>query len=219
MRKDWTLQQPSDYARRMSNTFLDKVYKVKGAEETRTLYDAWSASYEDEVGQNGYATPGRCAKALAQAVDDTSRPILDFGCGTGLSGLALTLSGFTTIDGVDLSKDMLAQAEAKELYRSLHQIEADGPLPDATEYAAICAIGVIGAGAAPLSLLDKLFEALTPGAYLCFSFNDHTLADPSFEARVQDLIASGAARENTREYGDHLPGLNINSVVYVLQKT
>ena len=203
----------------MSEGFLNKVYTVKGADATRALYDEWSQSYEAEVGDNGYATPGRCADALARAMPDLTQPILDFGCGTGLSGLALKLKGFERIDGVDLSSEMLRQAETKRIYRSLSQIGADDPLPKTHDYAAITAIGVIGAGAAPLIVLDTLFDALSSGDFLCFSFNDHTLEDAAYDDRAQALVTSGVATLISKEYGDHLPGLNMNSMVYVLQKT
>lgn len=203
----------------MTRGFLDRVYSVSGADETRALYDDWSKSYEDEVARNGYATPGRCAQALADVLDDKEQPILDFGCGTGLSGLALKLHGFTRIDGVDLSADMLDEAKAKNIYATLTQIEADTPLETASGYTAIAAVGVIGAGAAPLSVLAMLFDVLRTGGFLCFSFNDHTLENPDYDAHVQNWIASGAARQLVRDYGDHLPGLHLKSVVYVLQKT
>jgi len=103
----------------MTDTFLDKVYDARDASSTRTLYDAWSDSYEAEVGSQGYALPPRCAAALAKFTDDLSAPILDFGCGTGLSGLAFKDAGFTTIDGHDLSADMLEEANNKGVYRKL----------------------------------------------------------------------------------------------------
>lgn len=203
----------------MSKTFLDKVYDVEGVDATRDLYDAWSQSYEDEVRDNGYALPGRAAEALAAALEDKTAPILDFGCGTGLSGLAFKLHGFTHIDGVDLSADMLAQAEGKNVYTTLTQISADGPKEmDLSPYAAVAAVGVIGAGAAPLDTLQGLFDAMPSGAALCFSFNDHTLEDPSFDGYVQQLFETNRARLLSREYGDHLPVLGINSVVYVIDK-
>ena len=137
----------------MTEKFLDKVYDARDAASTRQLYDEWAATYEAEVAENGYVTPGRCAAALADQMTDLSAPILDFGCGTGLSGLALKTAGFEVIDGVDLSADMLAEARSKGAYRKLSQIEADTPLPhQPSEYAAIAAIGVIGAGAAPISV-------------------------------------------------------------------
>lgn len=200
----------------MTDKFLHKVYDARTADETRDLYDAWSASYEAEVAENGYATPGRCADALAQFLTDKDAPILDFGCGTGLSGLALKLAGFTTIDGVDLSADMLAQAESKQAYRSLTQIAPDAPITG--DYQAIAAIGVIGAGAAPISTFDLIMKALPKGGYFVLSFNDHALSDPVNEARIAEWCDCGAASLLFKDYGPHLPGLDMKSNVYVLEK-
>jgi len=201
----------------MSDTFLDKVYAARSQDETREIYDAWAASYEAEVAKNGYVTPGRCAAALAALTPDLHAPVLDFGCGTGLSGLALKLAGFTTIDGMDLSAEMLAQAEAKDIYRTLTQATGDTEITMGA-YPSIAAIGVIGAGAAPISVLDTLMHALDKGGRLVFSFNDHTLEDPVHEARVSEWTDCGAARLLFRERGDHLPGLNMKSNVYILEK-
>ena len=203
----------------MGDKFLDRVYQARSAEETRALYDDWAASYESEVGENGYATPGRCAAALAKFLKDQTLPVLDFGCGTGLSGLALKLAGFEVIDGLDLSADMLAKAQEKMLYRHLEVIEAGAALPFAPgKYAAIAAIGVIGAGAAPISLLDVLMKGLAKGGLLVMSLNDHALADKKNEARINEWTDCGAARLLFREYGPHLPGLGMKSNVYVIEK-
>ena len=203
----------------MSENFLDKAYGARDVASTRELYDNWAASYEAEVGENGYATPGRCAAALARFSDDLGKPILDFGCGTGLSGLALKLAGFTMIDGIDLSADMLAKAKGKGVYHSLNHTEANAPLTHTPgDYAAIAAIGVIGAGAAPISTFDLLMKALAKGGLLVFSFNDHALQDKANEARVNEWIDCGAARLLFREHGAHLPGINLKSNVYVIEK-
>lgn len=201
----------------MSKGFLDKAY---GTQDARQLYDAWAASYDKEVADNGYVTPGRCAAALHAIMPDPTLPILDFGCGTGLSGLALRLAGFTTIDGLDLSTAMLKQATDKKLYRSLSQIEAGGTLKHKPgDYAAIAAIGVIGAGAAPISVFDTLMNGLASGGYLVFSFNDRALDDPENEARVQMYLDAGQAQLLFKEHGDHLPGIDIKSNVYAIEKT
>lgn len=204
----------------MGETFLNKAYTARTVEEIRDLYDAWAASYEDELAQNGYATPLRCAEALARFTDDLRAPVLDFGCGTGLSGIALASAGFETIDGVDISGDMLKGAEQKRVYRDLRRIEpGKSPVSRRGDYAAIAAIGVIGAGAAPTRTFDQLMKALTSGGLLVLSFNDHALADPSNEARVSEWIDCGSARLLFREYGDHLPGINLKSNVYVIERT
>lgn len=200
----------------MSENFLDKVYSARDADSTRTLYDDWSASYEAEVAAQGYATPARCAEALAAHVTDKTTPLLDFGCGTGLAGLALRLAGFEVIDGVDLSPQMLARAREKNVYRTLSQIEADAPL--AKNYTLISAVGVIGAGAAPISTFDTLMHALPGSGKLVFSFNDHALADPANTGRLNEWLDCGAARLLFMEHGPHLPGRDMNSTVYVIEK-
>jgi predicted TPR repeat methyltransferase len=201
----------------MTDPFFEKVYNARNKQETRDLYDSWAQTYEKAVQDEGYATPRRCAEALRAAMPDPLLPILDFGCGTGLSGLALRLAGFEVIDGVDLSQGMLDLAKDKDLYRSLSVIGPEDPAP--TGYSAIAAIGVIGKGAAPLDALNGLFAALAPGAKCVFSFNDHTLEDPAFEALVDDRIATGFLHELSRKHGEHLPGRNIKSTVYVIEKT
>ena len=203
----------------MTEKFLDKVYDARDASSTRQLYDEWASTYEAEVAENGYVTPGRCAAALADHMTDRSLPILDFGCGTGLSGLALKTAGFETIDGVDLSADMLAEARGKGVYRSLSQIEADSPLAhEPGTYAAIAAIGVIGAGAAPISVLHSLMKGLASGDLLVLSFNDHALADPANEAGLNEWLDCGAARLLFREHGPHLTKIDLSSCVYVIEK-
>jgi len=203
----------------MTNGFLNQAYGARDAASTRQLYDDWAANYEAEVAENGYATPGRCAAALRLHLTDVNAPILDFGCGTGLSGLALKLAGFNTIDGVDLSADMLEQAAAKSLYRTLAKIEAGTALTHPTgTYAAITAIGVIGAGAAPISVFDTLMGGLALGGFFVFSFNDHALQDPQNEGKLQSYLDSNSAQLLVKEYGDHLPGIVLKSNVYVIEK-
>lgn len=204
----------------MIEKFLDKAYDTSGTDETRSLYDAWAPTYEAELVENGYATPDRCAKALTRYTKDLSAPVLDFGCGTGLSGMALAQAGFRTIDGADLSADMLKGAEEKQVYRNLRLIEAgENPVRHRGDYAAIAAIGVIGAGAAPISTFDLLMKCLGRGGKLVLSFNDHALRNPVNEARMCEWLDCGAARLLFKDYGAHLPGIGLKSNVYVIERT
>ena len=204
----------------MSNDkFLDKAYDLDGEAQTRAHYDDWSASYDAEISRNGYATPARIAAALASVTPDKSAAILDFGCGTGMSGDALARAEFSLIDGVDLSPDMLAQARKTKTYRRLNVIEPDAHLPlKVGDYSAIVACGVIGAGGAPLATFDVLMALLPIGGLLAFSFNDHTLQDPAYEAKLQSYLRAQTAKLRHREHGEHLPGINLGAVVYVVEK-
>jgi predicted TPR repeat methyltransferase len=203
----------------MSETFLDRVYDKANPEETRALYDAWAPTYDTEIAQNGYATPTRIAKALAAHVTQKDAPILDFGCGTGLSGLALRSQGFDLIDGMDPSDDMLARARQKNAYRRLTRIAPTDTTPiEEGAYKTIAAIGVIGTGAAPASTFDILLRALPRGGLLGVSLNDHAIAAKVYEATMCNWLDSGAARLLFKEYGPHLPGQNIKSNVYIIEK-
>jgi len=203
----------------MADKFLDKVYGIKTAQDAQEVYDEWSSTYDDEVVENGYATPARCAAILAEHLNPPTLPILDFGCGTGLSGTALAALGFTTVDGIDLSAGMLETAKKRNVYRNLMHVPADAPIPVSPgDYAAIAAVGVITTGAAPAALLDTLLALLAPGGFIVFSFNDHALADPTYEARVKANLDAGVARQLSRTYGEHLPGIDMNSAVYLLEK-
>ena len=200
----------------MTKDFLETAYAERDVHETQSMYNAWSKSYEADMGGNGYATPARSAAGLAEFATDLSLPLLDFGCGTGLAGQAFKDAGFSVIDGTDLSPEMIAQAEAKQVYRNLQTLDAEAPIPQ--DYPLMAAVGVIGAGAAPLSMLGSLLHALTSGGLLVFSFNDHALADPQSVAHLNEWLDCGAARLLFAEHGEHLPAQGIESTVYVVEK-
>ena len=183
------------------------------------LYDRWAGSYDDDLTEQGYATPRRAAAALAAQDVPRDAPVLDFGCGTGLSGAALRDEGFAVIDGWDVSQGMLDLAAEKGCYRALTQIDPDAPPPAAEgDYAAVVAAGVISVGAAPPETFDAIMALLGPGGVFVFSFNDHTLEDSRYESRLMEWIDCGSAELLSREHGAHLPGLDLGSTVYALRK-
>ena len=202
----------------MTKTYLDKIYSADST-YLRPFYAQWAQSYDQEVGENGYITPLRIAEALARHVKDLSIPILDYGCGTGISGQAFQEAGFPTIDGVDISDEMLEVAAQKKIYRRLEVFAPEtGPDVKLAAYNIIAAVGVIGAGAAPLAVLDQIMALLAPKGLLVFSFNDHTLEDPAYDGRVENYVKQGQAALHLKDYGDHLPKQKINSNIYILEK-
>jgi len=203
----------------MASDFFDKVYRTTAQDAVETLYDDWAGSYDDDVTGNGYMTPGRVAAALAAHLPDRDTPMLDFACGTGLSGAALAEQGFTTIDGCDLSSPMLETARARGIYRHLVKLAPD-EAPDAApgDYGAIAAVGALSPGAAPAHYLEILLGCLAPGGLLALSYNDHTLAEPDYTARLARALEAAAVAERFREHGDHLVKLGSKSTVYILEK-
>jgi len=200
---------------RSRSSMLDaRLWTPRSVEETRSLYAGWAKDYDADVTGAGYRTPARLAAALARASDDLTAPILDFGCGTGLAGQALAAQGFTTIDGTDITAEMIDVARALGLYRDLRVTEPGAP--PAPGYTAIAATGVVSLGAAPPETLAMLLETLAPDGLLAFSYNDATLADDRYMEAL--AAAAGVADLLYEDYGPHLAAKDMGSTVYVLRK-
>ena len=199
--------------------FFDRAYGTTEQGEVQDLYEDWAATYDDDVIENGYETPGRCAAALAEFLSPPDTPIFDFACGTGLSGAALASLGFTVIDGVDISEAMLEVARKRGIYRDLRQTEPEDP-PGLTpgQYGAIAAMGALSPGAAPAHYLDWLLDGLAPGGLMVMSYNDHTLSDASYTGALAKALEAGTVRQRFKEHGDHIVKLGSKSTIYVLEK-
>jgi predicted TPR repeat methyltransferase len=205
----------------MTNTpkYFPRAYGIKSQSDINALYDDWAQSYDEEVKENGYVSPMRTAQALQQFAPSNAK-ILDFGCGTGLSGKALRSCDFTNLTGSELNVNMLDIAEQSNIYQNLIHttLEIPFPAPKGT-YDVITAVGVISSGAGPASLLHLALEQLNLGGLIAFSYNDAALNDPSYTEAVADAIASGKAEKLFEEYGDHLSKKDVGSMIYVLKRT
>ena len=80
------------------------------------------------------------------------------------------------------------------------------------------AAGVLSPGLAPPEALDQIFEMLPRDGRLAFSLNDHAISDGAHLGRLNELIDGGWAALDFKEYGDHIPGNDMKSYVYVLRK-
>ncbi|MEL7099003.1 MAG: methyltransferase [Pseudomonadota bacterium] len=199
-----------------------KLWTPRTVEETKDIYAKWADTYEDDVLGLSYATPARVAQAIGPYVTPQD-PILDFGCGTGLSGLALAEAGYEVIDGTDISEQMLAhaydkQAAGRDVYRNLWLGTPGAVQVTPGDYACIVATGVISLGAAPPEMLTVLLDALGPDGILAFSYNDPTLEEVSYTQALDAVIADGTARQLFRQHGPHLSEKVTGSDVIVLSR-
>jgi len=99
----------------------------------RSLFEGFAKTFESSlVGKLNYETPTIIANFLRLLISSVTLhyDILDLGCDTGLAGKAL-IDLEKTLVGIDLSKEMLKIAEAKNIYNRLiqdeiHQILSSG---------------------------------------------------------------------------------------------
>ncbi len=204
----------------MTSDRLGTVYDLQSPQAAAEFYDRWAADYETELTSGGYVTPLRCAAALAAHAGLPWAPLLELGCGTGLSGLALREAGFECLDGADISPGMLKIAGQKDAYRTLFEIDLSQPLDSVADdtYQNAAAIGVLNPNFMPATLIDNVLAKLPVGGCFVLSLNDHALAEGSMQTRILELTEHAIADLLFKEYGEHIPGTGLQSSVYVLQK-
>lgn len=195
-----------------------KLWTERPVSETIELYTDWAESYDHDVTSRGYHTPRRIAEALRLYKDDINGPVLDFGCGTGISGVALTMVGFDQIHGTDITEEMLNKANEKNVYRKLwHSQPGDIPAAPGT-YQLIVAAGVVSLGAAPPETLSLILDALASGSFAAISFNEPTLNDGRFDAVLNEEIDAKRCEIVFRENGPHLDDMDMTSDVIILRR-
>jgi SAM-dependent methyltransferase len=84
----------------------------------RIGYREWAATYDACV-------PGLLDVSILERIQSVrwsqTRACIDLACGTGRTGTWLLGRGVSSIDGIDLTPEMLTQAEKKQIYRRLQQ--------------------------------------------------------------------------------------------------
>ena len=119
---------------------LDRARSISSAEEAAQLYAEWASTYDEDVfGVLGVTGSARIAELLVSVLADPAQPVVDLGCGTGAVGQRLAQLGVTTIDGIDLSPEMLTVAARTGAYRNLTVGDLND-LPDHFERD-VCGVG------------------------------------------------------------------------------
>lgn len=199
-----------------SEGFLGTAYDLETGEQTLDHYQRWAGTYDQEVGvDNGYAQPARCAAALARVAGSCDH-VLDVGCGTGLSGVALRDAGFTRLDGCDFSPPMLERAAETGVYRRLFEADLNTGLGTDDAYDHAVAVGVFSFGHIRPDALREVLRVVRAGGAVVVGVNDHFWEVGELPAELDAIEADGLASVASREHGEHLPGAAIMGWVIVL---
>jgi ubiquinone/menaquinone biosynthesis C-methylase UbiE len=198
--------------------YVEDAYALESPEDNVRLYADWAESYEaDFVERHGYIYHQEVARQLVERFETPSSAILDVGCGTGVVGDALRKEGMTCIDGIDISAQMLAQAQKKKagdgapVYRNLIEADLTRPLDIADDqYAAIVSAGTFTHGHLGPEPLDELWRIAEPGAICVTGINEAHYESSGFAEKFSGAVAGGVITEPklvpASIYADESPG-------------
>ncbi|MDO9502934.1 methyltransferase domain-containing protein [Falsiroseomonas sp.] len=138
----------------------------------RDLFDQYAPRFDQDLQDRlHYRTPELLAALLAQQgiAPDGGRRVLDLGCGTGLSGLALK-PWARRLEGLDLSPRMLAEARRRGLYDALHEADlVDFLAARRAGFDLVAAVDVLNYLGDLAPALAGIAGALVPGGVAAFS--------------------------------------------------
>jgi predicted TPR repeat methyltransferase len=156
-----------------------------GPEALAAYYDQWADSYDTDLPKMGYEAPKKAAEIMVAQGVPFDAPVLDAGCGTGLTGMELAKAGYRDITGIDLSLDSLKAAEAKGVYRHLKKRDMNKPLAFGDNgFAAVQCIGTLTYVREIKQLFSEFCRIVKPGGIVSFTQRDD-LYDGDFIKAVQ----------------------------------
>lgn len=160
---------------------LDMVYAAKTPDEIAAAYAVWAATYDAETMAIGYLLPFLIASWVARYVPKGEGPLLDAGCGTGLTGPNLRALGYDRIAGLDISDNMLKIAGSRGAYDELKQgtLGETLPWPDG-HFRAFFSTGVFTMGHAPASGLHDLARITRTGGHAIFTVRQGVMETGGF---------------------------------------
>lgn len=139
---------------------------------TQRLFDGLAPIYDTHMVQSlGYRLPKTVATKLHELYQGKKFNVLDLGCGTGLLGICLgRLQG--ALVGVDVSKEMIAQAHRHNVYDKFHTVDIHDALAATPEslYEVIAALDVFIYAGNVSDAIPNAFRILTEGGTFVASF-------------------------------------------------
>ncbi len=176
-----------------SSNMLERAYTVKSSDDIKRLYRDWADTYDEHLESGlGYRAPELLSSMLSRVVSNFESKILDVGCGTGLVGASLSTLGYTNLDGLDFSLDMLEVAREKRVYKNLIQADLNKKLKvkDAIYDAIICC-GTFTRGHVGPDVLIELIRILKKRGPLACTINSSVWIEKEFDRWIETAIKNG----------------------------
>ena len=168
------------------------IYKITTSDELLKYYQRWTKEnkYDQDMVDLDYVAPKEAVLLLKKYKLNTKCKILDAGCGTGLVGVELKKNGYSNIEGVDFSQNMLDQIP-KGIYQKIDKIDLNKPLKFKTDmFDAVMCVGTFTYGHVKPKALHELIRIINNCWLICFSINEGIYEKYGFDKKIKELSKS-----------------------------
>jgi len=168
------------------------TYEASTPQELVEAYSKWAHLYDsDTLEVMGYVGPKVAADMLHSHLDSPKGKVLDAGCGTGLVGEILDELGYTNVDAMDFSEDMLNVADEKDIYKKLYQVDMNETLTQKdNSYDAIICVGTFTFAHVGPEAFDELVRVTKPGGHICFTIREGAYEEYGYREKMLDMEAA-----------------------------
>ena len=165
------------------------IYKIKTTKELLKYYQDWTCNnkYNKDMVDWNYTAPQETVKVLKKYALNKNFKILDAGCGTGLVGIELKKYGYSNIEGIDFSQNML-DLVPQSVYKKIEKIDLNNTLEfkDNT-YDVVMCVGTFTYGHVKPHALDELIRITRSKGWICFTINEGIYEEYGFDDKIKEL--------------------------------
>ena len=189
------------------------IYKITTSKELLKYYQDWTKKnkYNQDMVDLNYVAPKEAVSLLKKYALNHETKILDAGCGTGLVGIELKKCGYSNIEGVDFSQDML-DLIPKDIYKKIEKVDLNKPLKFETNmYDVVMCVGTFTYGHVKPQALDELIRITKNKGLICFTINEGIYEEYGFDNKIKEL--SNNKLWNVKEFfkSDYIVNKDVNA--------
>jgi predicted TPR repeat methyltransferase len=158
-----------------------------------------------------YVAPKETVSVIKKYALDNNCKILDAGCGTGLVGIELKKCGYSNIEGVDFSQNML-DLIPKNIYKKIDKVDLNKPLKFNTDmYDVVMCVGTFTYGHVKPQALDELLRIIKNKGLICFTINEGVYKKYGFDNKIKELTNKKSWKVKEFFKSDYIVNKDVNA--------
>jgi len=189
------------------------IYKLTTSEELLKYYQDWTKKnkYNQDMINWKYTAPQETVLVLKKYALNNKYKILDAGCGTGLVGIELKKCGYSNIDGVDFSQNML-DLIPQGIYKKIEKVDLNKLLKFKDNmYDVVMCVGTFTYGHVKPQALDELIRITKNKGVICFTINEGIYEEYGFDNKIKELTNNKLWNVKEFSKSDYIVNKDVNA--------